>query len=61
MTKFIDGVKAADQTDADGRGLDGRFSLIDVAHLFSDGGNDNEVNSFYVNSAIRGNSWMQKS
>jgi len=50
MTKFIDGVKAADQTDADGSGLDGRFSLSDVAHLFSDGGNDNEVNTFYVSS-----------
>jgi len=50
MTKFIDGVKAADQTDADGTGLDGRFSLSDVAHLFSDGGNDNEVNTYYVNS-----------
>ncbi len=50
MTKFIDGVKAADQTDADGTGLDGRFSLSTVAHLFSDGGNDNEVNTYFVNS-----------
>src|SRR5947207_3707945 len=50
ISKFIDGVKAADQTDADGRGLDGRFSLSDVAHLFSDGGHDNEVNTYYVNS-----------
>src|ERR1041385_6319902 len=38
------------QTDADGRGLDARFSLSDVAHLFSDGGHDNEVNTYYVNS-----------
>ena len=45
ISKFIDGVKAADQTDADGSGLDGRFSLSDVAHLFSDGGHDNEVNT----------------
>src|SRR5204862_1496738 len=50
ISKFIDGVKAADQTDADGRGLDGRFALSDVAHLFSDGGHDNEVNTYYVNS-----------
>jgi hypothetical protein len=50
MTKFIDGVKASDQIDADGTGLDGRFSLSDVAHIFSDGGHDNEVNSYYVNS-----------
>jgi len=50
ISKFIDGVKAADQTDADGRGLDNRFSLSDVAHLFSDGGHDNEVNTYYVNS-----------
>src|SRR6266511_2802814 len=50
ISKFIDGVKAADQTDADGSGLDGRFSLSDVAHLFSDGGHDNEVNTYYVNS-----------
>jgi len=49
ISKFIDGVKAADQTDADGRGLDNRFSLSDVAHLFSDGGHDNEVNTYYVN------------
>jgi hypothetical protein len=50
ISKFIDGVKAADQTDADGSGLDGRFSLSDVAHLFSDGGHDNEVNTYYVNN-----------
>jgi hypothetical protein len=50
ISKFIDGVKAADQTDADGSGLDGRFALSDVAHLFSDGGHDNEVNTYYVNS-----------
>ncbi len=50
ITKFIDGVKAADQTDADGSGLDGRFALSDVAHLFSDGGHDDEVNTYYVNS-----------
>ena len=36
ISKFIDGVKAADQTDADGSGLDGRFALSDVAHLFSE-------------------------
>src|SRR5947199_8036459 len=34
ISKFIDGVKAGDQTDADGSGLDGRFGLSDVAHLF---------------------------
>ena len=50
ISKFIDGVKAADQTDADGSGLDGRFALSDIAHLFSDGGHDNEVNTYYVNS-----------
>jgi len=50
ISKFIDGVKAADQTDADGSGLDGRFALSEVAHLFSDGGHDNEVNTYYVNS-----------
>jgi len=50
MTKFVDGVKASDQTDADNTGLDKRFSLSNVANIFSDGGHDNEVNSFYVNS-----------
>jgi hypothetical protein len=61
ISKFIDGVKAADQTDADGRGLDGRFSLSDVAHLFSDGGHDNEVNTYYVNSVQIRNSKLADS
>jgi len=50
ISKFIDGVKVGDQTDAEGNGLDSRFALSDVAHLFSDGGHDNEVNTYYVNS-----------
>src|SRR5262249_47433503 len=50
MSKFVDGTKAADQTSAVGIGLDGRFALSDVAHLFSDGEHDNEVNTYYVNS-----------
>ncbi len=49
ISKFVDGVKAADQTTVPD-GLDGRFALSDVAHLFSDGGGDNEVNTYYVNS-----------
>jgi len=50
ISKFIDGVKAADQTVAEGIGLDGRFALEEIAHLFSDGGQDNEVNTYFVNS-----------
>jgi peptide methionine sulfoxide reductase MsrB len=50
ISKFVDGAKAADQTSAVGIGLDGRFALSDVAHLFSDGEHDNEVNTYYVNS-----------
>jgi hypothetical protein len=48
ISKFVDGVKAADQSTPEG--LDGRFALSDVAHLFSDGGGDNEVNTYYVDS-----------
>ncbi|HVY70595.1 MAG TPA: LamG domain-containing protein, partial [Verrucomicrobiae bacterium] len=50
ISKFVDGVKAGDQINASDRGLDKRFSLSDVAHLFSDGGHDNEVTTLYVNS-----------
>jgi peptide methionine sulfoxide reductase MsrB len=51
MSKFVDGAKVADQTIfGGGSTVDGRFSLSDVAHLFSDGGHDDEVNTYYANS-----------
>jgi hypothetical protein len=51
MSKFVDGAKAADQTIFGAPAvLDGRFALSPVAHLFSDGEHDNEVNTYYVNS-----------
>jgi peptide methionine sulfoxide reductase MsrB len=51
MSKFVDGAKVADQTIfGGGNNVDGRFSLTNVAHLFSDGGHDDEVNTYYVNS-----------
>ena len=51
MSKFVDGAKVADQTIFGGMvGVDSRFSLTNVAHLFSDGGHDDEVNTYYVNS-----------
>jgi len=51
ISKFVDGAKVADQTIfGGGSTVDGRFSLSDVAHLFSDGGHDDEVNTYYANS-----------
>jgi hypothetical protein len=51
MSKFVDGAKVADQTIfGGGNTVDGRFSLNPVAHIFSDGGHDDEVNTYYVNS-----------
>ncbi len=51
MSKFVDGAKAADQTIfGGGNTVDGRFSLNPITHLFSDGGHDDEVNTYYVNS-----------
>jgi hypothetical protein len=51
MSKFVDGAKVADQTIlAGGNAVDGRFSLSEIARIFSDGEHDNEVNTYYVNS-----------
>lgn len=47
ISKFIDGIKFEDQQLAPPQ-IDGRFSLGATARLFCD--NDNELNTFYVNS-----------
>lgn len=48
ISKFIDGVKVADQTGWSGAGLNGRHALLPTAVLFSD--NDGESQLAYVNS-----------
>jgi hypothetical protein len=50
LSIFIDGVKFQDITKAFGIGFDGRFSLPARFRLFADGGANDEVNTFYVNS-----------
>jgi hypothetical protein len=48
ITKYIDGVKFADQTDWSGKGLDGRHSMLDRAILFGDESGEGLLH--YVNS-----------
>jgi hypothetical protein len=47
---YIDGVKFGQMTSGDRWGLDQRHALSSIIRLFADGENDNEVNTFYVNS-----------
>ena len=48
ISKFIDGVKVADQTGWSGTGLNGRHALLPTALLFSD--EDGESQAAYINS-----------
>jgi hypothetical protein len=48
IAKYIDGVKAADQTSWDGIGFNGRHALLPTAILFAD--EDRESQASYVNS-----------
>jgi hypothetical protein len=48
ISKFIDGVKAADQTGWSGAGLNGRHALLPTALLFAD--EDGESQAAYINS-----------
>jgi len=48
ISKYIDGVKVADQTGWSGAGLNGRHALLPTALLFSD--EDGESQAAYINS-----------
>lgn len=50
ITYYIDGVKFGEMTTGDRWGFDRRHAIPPVIRLFADGENDNEVNTFYVNS-----------
>ncbi len=47
---YVDGVHFGQMTSGDRWGFDGRHAMPPKVRLFADGGNDNEVNTFYVNS-----------
>ena len=50
ITYYIDGVKFGEMTSGDRWGLDQRHAIPPQIRMFADGENDNEVNTFYVNS-----------
>ena len=47
---YLDGVKFGQMTTGDRWGFDMRHAIPPAVRLFGDGENDNEVNTFYVNS-----------
>ncbi len=59
ITKYIDGVKFADQATWDGQGLDGRHAMLDRAILIGD--NDGDGLQCYLNSVQFRNYKMQDS
>lgn len=50
ITYYIDGVRFGQMTHGDRWGFDQRHAIPAVVRMFADGENDNEVNTFYVNS-----------
>ena len=50
ISYYIDGVKFGEMTSGDRWGFDLRHAIPPAVRLFGDGENDNEVNTFYVNS-----------
>ena len=50
ITYYLDGVKFGEMTNGDRWGFDKRHAIPPAIRLFGDGENDNEVNTYYVNS-----------
>jgi hypothetical protein len=50
ITYYIDGVQFGSMTAGDGWAIDQKNAMPPAIRLFADGGNDDEVNTFYVNS-----------
>ena len=51
ITCYLDGKKFGDMITGDRWGKDGRHAVPPAIRLFGDGGNNNEVNTFYLKSA----------
>jgi hypothetical protein len=50
LTYYLDGVKFGQMTHGDRWGFDKRHAIPPAVRLFGDGENDNEVNTYYINS-----------
>ena len=50
ITYYIDGVRFGQMTHGDRWGFDQRHAIPALVRMFGDGENDNEVNTYYVNS-----------
>ena len=50
ITYYLDGMKFGEMTNGDRWGFDKRHAIPPAIRLFGDGENDNEVNTYYVNS-----------
>ena len=50
ITYYLDGVKFGEMVSGDRWGFDRRHAIPPAVRLFGDGENDNEVNTFYINS-----------